>query len=154
MAQERNIIGISGIDTRELVKIIRENNDIVGKININLNESCTVNNILSIEDVTNEIKPENVSLKIDLFGRQNISNKMIINENSNLLNILVIDCGIKNSQLRSLLKHNLQLTIVNTNYKFQDEIFNKEYDGIFFISNGPVTHHFKFCCYTIKNCNE
>ncbi len=29
---EHGIIGISGVDTRELVKIIRENRDVVGKI--------------------------------------------------------------------------------------------------------------------------
>ena len=133
---EKNIIGISGVDTRELVKIIRENNDIVGKININLNESFNKNNILSIENVINEIKPENVSLKIDIFGEKNKENKIIINKNPNLLNILVIDCGIKNSQIRSLLKHNVQLTLVNTSYNFIIEILNKTYDGIF-ISNGP-----------------
>ena len=33
---EKIIIGISGIDTRELVKIIRENQDVIGKIgNVN-----------------------------------------------------------------------------------------------------------------------
>ena len=52
------------------------------------------------------------------------------------MNILVIDCGIKNSQLRGLLKYNVQLTVVNTEYIFLNEVLNKEYDGIF-ISNGP-----------------
>ena len=53
-----------------------------------------------------------------------------------LMNIFV-DCGIKNSQLRALLKYNVQLTIVNTDYSLiVDEVLNKEYDGIF-ISNGP-----------------
>ena len=62
--------------------------------------------------------------------------QIIINENSNLLNILVIDCGIKNSQIRALLKHNVQLTIVDLNYNFINKVFNNKYDGIF-ISNGP-----------------
>ena len=62
--------------------------------------------------------------------------KIIINKNEELLNILVIDCGIKNSQLRALLKHNIQLTVVNLNYRFADEVLDKQYHGIF-ISNGP-----------------
>ena len=49
---------------------------------------------------------------------------------------MVIDCGIKNSQLRDLLKYNVQLTIVNTKYNFIEEVNDKKYDGIF-ISNGP-----------------
>ena len=61
---------------------------------------------------------------------------MIINENSQLLNILVIDCGIKNSQLRALLKHNIQLTVVDLNYNFANEVLDNKFNGIF-ISNGP-----------------
>ena len=49
---------------------------------------------------------------------------------------MVIDCGIKNSQLRALLRYNVQLTIVNTEYHFINEVFQKKYVGIF-ISNGP-----------------
>ena len=37
--------------------------------------------------------------KLDLFGKPVSSDKVIINSNPDLLNILVIDCGIKNSQL-------------------------------------------------------
>ena len=147
---EKGIIGISGIDTRELVKIIRENQDVIGKIgNVNnvsnlsevVNSEVNNNEIdngISIQDITNRIKLQDVSLKIDLFGKTKLNdeNKIIINRNPDLLNILVIDCGIKNSQLRGLLKHNVQLTVVNTEYIFLNEVLNKEYDGIF-ISNGP-----------------
>ena len=136
--QEKGIIGISGVDTRELVKIIRENQDIVGKITNDINPDSNNPNFLSIQEITNSTKAEDVSLKIDIFGKKNqeIQDKIIINENPNLLNILVIDCGIKNSQIRALLRHNVQLTIVNTNYNFVNEIYDNKYDGIF-LSNGP-----------------
>ena len=52
------------------------------------------------------------------------------------MNILVIDCGIKNSQIRALLKHNVQLTIVNSIMSLSQEVLKDVYDGIF-ISNGP-----------------
>ena len=73
----------------------------------------------------------------------------IINENLDLLNILVIDCGIKNSQLRALLKHNVQLTVVSPFYDFYSKVKNKKYDGIF-ISNGPRSYVTNFCCRTVK----
>ena len=78
------------------------------------------------------MKLKNVLSKLKVYYNKQI----IINENPNLLNILVIDCGIKNSQIRALLKHNVQLTIVDTNYNFINKVFNNKYDGIF-ISNGP-----------------
>ena len=131
--KENDIIGISGVDTRELVKIIRENQNVIGKIS---NQFDTPMEQVSIEDISKETLAENVSLKARHTSVNLISSKIIINENPNLLNILVVDCGIKNSQLRALLKHNVQLTIVGPNYKFIDEIRNKEYDGIF-LSNGP-----------------
>jgi len=134
--KENNIIGISGVDTRELVKIIRENKDIVGKLTNEENLNSNMDNMKSIEEITNDTLPEKVSLNINLFGKTTNKQKIIINHNPDLLNILVIDCGIKNSQLRSLLKHNIQLTIVDTKYNFINEIMNKKYDGIF-ISNGP-----------------
>ena len=131
--EENGIIGISGVDTREIVKIIRENKDVIGRISNNLN----FNKIeMSINDITSKINLDDVSLKIDLFGKQKYSDKLVINFNTNLLNILVIDCGIKNSQIRGLLKYGVQLTIVSTKYNFLEEVFQNQYHGIF-ISNGP-----------------
>lgn len=137
--KENGIIGISGVDTRELVKIIRENKNLVGRITNDLNKSLNLGNTITIKDINENINLDNVSLKLDLFGKGNNytkSNKIIINKNSDLLNILVIDCGIKNSQLRALLKYNIQLTVVDTNYDFLNEVFSNEYNGIF-LSNGP-----------------
>ena len=132
--KEKNIIGISGVDTRELVKIIRENKDVIAKISNggNSNNDKNLDNV-TIEDINREICSKNVFFKLN--GGDN-NEKIIINKNEELLNILVIDCGIKNSQLRALLKHNIQLTVVNLNYRFADEVLDKQYHGIF-ISNGP-----------------
>ena len=134
--QEKGVIGISGVDTRELVKIIRENNDVIGRIGNDVNNTNNLLKTITINDINNKINLDNISLKIDLYGKQQNENKILINVNPNLLNILVIDCGIKNSQIRGLLKYNVQLTIVNTNYNFVQEVLDQKYDGIF-ISNGP-----------------
>ena len=53
-----------------------------------------------MSEIINKTQASNVSLKLDLFGKAISGNKVIISENPDLLNILVIDCGIKNSQLR------------------------------------------------------
>jgi carbamoyl-phosphate synthase / aspartate carbamoyltransferase len=130
---EKGIIGISGVDTRELVKIIRENQDVIGKLSNSLE---TNDEMKTIQQITNLTRSEYVSLKIDLFGQPSNDNKIIINKNPKLLNILVIDCGIKNSQLRALLKYNVQLTVVGPNFNFFDGTTLIEYHGIF-LSNGP-----------------
>ena len=124
--KENDIIGISGLDTRELVKITRENRDVIGKITSSELSSNMPMDSVSIEEITKDTRADNVS------GEE----KYIINENPNLLNILVIDCGIKNSQLRALLKNDVQLTLVNTSYRFVNEVLAEKYNGIF-ISNGP-----------------
>ena len=71
-------------------------------------------------------------MKINLFGKQLNQNKLILNENTDLLNILVIDCGIKNSILRQLAKRDLCIKVVPHDYDFVEE----EIDGLF-LSNGP-----------------
>jgi carbamoyl-phosphate synthase small subunit len=131
--KENGIIGISGVDTRELVKIIRENKNVIGNINNSISNRTLNHNMDSINE---QINKDRLKLTIDIFGTKTETKKTILNSNSELLNILVIDCGIKNSQIRSLLKFNVQLTIVDINYNFIDEVLNKCYDGIF-ISNGP-----------------
>jgi carbamoyl-phosphate synthase large subunit/carbamoyl-phosphate synthase small subunit len=142
--EEKGVIGISGVDTRELVKIIRENNDVICRISRPASEKDNLLNTITMVDINNRIDLNTVSLKLNLFGNKSPSDKIIVNANKDLLNILVIDCGIKNSQLRDILKHNVQLTIVDTNYNFLDEVKDNVYDGIF-MSNGPgnpETSHF------------
>ena len=134
--REKGIIGISGVDTREIVKNIRENQDTIGRISHNIVLSNNLENNISMYDIIKKINHKDVSLKINLYGKKTTNEKMIINANPDLLNILVIDCGIKNSQLRGLLKFNVQLTIVDTEYYFLKEVLDSKYDGIF-ISNGP-----------------
>ena len=82
-------------------------------------ESSNTFYCMNINDISNKINLDNVSMKLDLFGKPCNSEKIIINEGEKLLNILVIDCGIKNSQLRDLLKYNIQLTVVDTKYNFR-----------------------------------
>ena len=139
--KENNIIGISGVDTREIVKIIRENQNLIGMISNSKNDNDNASVLLdkyTIEDINKQIKLVDVSLKLEINGHKLLpnNNKIIINKNPDFCNILVIDCGIKNSQIRGLLRYNVQLSFVNNKYRFLDEVINGDYNGIF-ISNGP-----------------
>ena len=80
---EKGIIGISGVDTRELVKIIRENSNIVGKITSN--ETLNATSSPSLDEITRNTLAQNVSLKLP--NKAPVDSKVIINENSELLNI-------------------------------------------------------------------
>ena len=102
--KEKNIIGISGVDTRELVKVIRENKDVIARISNSNSSSENKLSNFTIEDVNKEIHSKNVFLKMNPPNENISENKIIINENPKLINILVVDCGIKNSQLRALFK--------------------------------------------------
>jgi carbamoyl-phosphate synthase small subunit len=57
----------------------------------------------------------------------------VMNPGGNL-KILIIDCGLKNNQLRCFLRRNVTVQVVPWNYPFQPVM--AEFDGLF-ISNGP-----------------
>ena len=106
-----------------------------------------------MQNINDEIHSKDVFLKVTQYGQDvaKENDKLILNKNNDLLNILVIDGGIKNSQIRALLKRNVQLTIVDINYYFLDEYKNNVYDGIF-LSNGPGNP--ERCVYVINQLKE
>ena len=156
--KSKNIVGISGIDTRELTKIIRENVDIIAALTPltntqNIDNVFDNSNNITMQNINDEIHSKDVFLKVTQYGQDvaKENDKLILNKNNDLLNILVIDGGIKNSQIRALLKRNVQLTIVDINYYFLDEYKNNVYDGIF-LSNGPGNP--ERCVYVINQLKE
>jgi carbamoyl-phosphate synthase/aspartate carbamoyltransferase/dihydroorotase len=117
---ESKIPAISGIDTRHLTLLIREHGSIKGR----LIEQC--------QSPTDWINISNINIVAE------VSNPLIRYypkiKNQNQPTILVLDFGIKNSQIRSLLYRGFNLEIAPWNYYFLDKI--KNYNGIF-LSNGP-----------------
>ena len=124
--RENGIIGISGIDTRQLTKIIRENGTMKAKI------------VKEIEDMKIDYIASGLVSKV---SRKNVYN-YCSNEKINIYNlhfnrkIIVIDCGMKNSQINIILnetgKYNIDVKIVPYDYDFTQE----DIIGLF-ISNGP-----------------
>ncbi|MFH0874504.1 MAG: glutamine-hydrolyzing carbamoyl-phosphate synthase small subunit [archaeon] len=106
------IPGLTGIDTRALTQKLREKGVMLGKIIFSKD--------IKIEDPNKRNLVDEVSCK-----------KPIVYENGKT-KVLLIDCGVKYSIIRSLLKRNCSVIRVPWDYDFS----RIDYHGIF-ISNGP-----------------
>ena len=137
---EKNIIGIYGIDTRALVKILRSNGSMNGVLtseDINL-ESC-----LEIIDETPKMEGLNLSKEVSTKQQylwQNPSEtdfdvRKKYSEKTNKLKIVAIDFGIKKSILNRLVSHGCEILVLPSRATLK-EVLSKKPDGIFF-SNGP-----------------
>ena len=110
--KSQNIPAVMMVDTRSLVKQIRESGSTLGKITSNYDVPFSDPNLRSLT--------AEVSIK-----------KPVVYGNGDLT-VLCIDMGIKLNTIRLFLKHNVTLKIVPWNH----DITQEDYDGLF-ISNGP-----------------
>jgi len=127
--KQYDIPGITGIDTRELTKVLREKGTMLGKIIIE--GGADVDFYDPNED--------------NLVAQVSIKEPVTYGNGS--LRILLIDCGVKYNIIRNFLKRDVTLVRVPWNH----DISNEEYDGLF-ISNGPGDP--KMCRETILNLTQ
>ena len=137
---EKNIIGLYGIDTRALVKILRSYGSMNGLITTEKNdlESC-------LEIISNTPNMEGLNLAKEVSTKENYISKEItiadfdvresINNNINKFRVVAIDFGIKKSILNRLASHGCEILVLPSNSSFED-VLSHDPDGIFF-SNGP-----------------
>ena len=147
--KDENIPGIYGIDTRALTKKLREKGAMLGKVVFNGDiDFFDPNAIDIVKEVT--IKKPVVYNSADKTN-SNINNTIIKNplNNKNIQNkkIILIDCGVKNNIIRSLLQRNVSVIRV----PYDSDFFKLDFDGIV-ISNGPGNP--KMCKKTIKNVRK
>lgn len=110
--KKNNIPGIYGLDSRALTKKLRKKGSMLGKIIFDKD--------IPFYNPNNENLASKVCIKKKtLYGNGKYS-------------ILLVDFGVKNSILRSLIKRNCTIVRVQWNYDFR----LKNYDGLF-LSNGP-----------------
>ncbi len=137
---EKKIIGLYGIDTRALVKILRSN----GSMNAVLtSEDRTLDNCLKIINETPKMEGLNlskvVSTKQQYLWRDPTETDFDVrkrySENTNKLKVVAIDFGIKKSILNRLVSHGCEILVLPSSSSLKDVLSNKP-DGIFF-SNGP-----------------
>ena len=127
--KQEKITGITGIDTRELTKLLREKGSMIGKI------------VFSDENEIDFIDPN----KINQVAR--VSTTEIITYGNGKKRIVLVDCGVKHNIIRCLLKRDVTVIRVPWDYDFNAI----EYDGLF-ISNGPGDPD--TCGITVKHIRE
>jgi carbamoyl-phosphate synthase small subunit len=115
--KEAGVPGISGIDTRELTKILRSKGSQPAKIIVN-NE---------------DIKLYDPNLE-NLVAKVSIKKPITYNSQKGRKKIIVIDCGVKNNTLHEFLNRGITIRRVPWNYDFFAA--GEKFDGVF-ISNGP-----------------
>lgn len=128
--KRENVPGITGIDTRELTKILRESGSMLGRITI----GDEIDNSPLYDPAS-----ENLVAKA--------SCKEIITYENGTERVVLVDCGIKQNIIRCLLKRGVTVIRVPWNYDFS----TIEYDGLF-ISNGPGSP--TYCTETIEHIKK
>ena len=113
LADER-ISGIYGIDTRALTKRLREKGSMLGRITFEGGESVAF------------VDPnkENLIAKVSCASP--------VEYGSGDKTVVLVDCGVKNNIIRSLVKRGVKVVRVPWNYDFN----TLDFDGLF-IANGP-----------------
>ena len=125
--KEHGIVGIEGIDTRELTLHIRE--------------AGAMKAVLSTLDADEEglIKKAKVSpglLGVDLVKEVTSSNQYLWPKSAkNKYKVVVLDCGVKYNILNELLKHDCQVMVVPA-HTVPHEILKMKPRGVL-LSNGP-----------------
>ena len=114
--KREHVPGITGIDTRQLTKVLREHGVMMGKI--------------LFDD-----QPDNIP-QADYEGVNfvdKVSCKQVIRYNEGAgKKVVLVDCGVKNNIIRCLVNRGVEVIRVPWNYDYTD----MEFDGLF-LGNGP-----------------
>lgn len=117
--RSENVVGIEGIDTRALTKIIREKGTMLGKIVLEDD----------IPDDVEMVDPNTMNLVAEVS-----TNNLTTYNQGGSPRILAVDCGLKRNQIRCLVSRGAQVAVVPWNHSLDIDMTN--YDGLF-LSNGP-----------------
>ncbi len=158
--KEQNVPAIYGIDTRALTKKLREKGVMLGRIVLEharqnnvtitpINTSHSISSSLSqhsshsahdpslftFEDPNHQNLVAKVSCQKSILYHPKSPSSSLQHSSSSQksnLQIIMIDCGVKNNIIREFLQRDIAVLRVPWDYDFTKE----QYDGIF-ISNGP-----------------
>ena len=141
---DENIPGISGIDTRRLTKKLRTHGVMLGILKV-FEEGEEPN----LDELLNQAKkipdPSLTDLVKEVSVKEPVHYKV-----EGKKTVVLIDCGVKNSIIRNLLKRGIN--VIRVPYDFSaKEIMGYNPDGIF-ISNGPGDP--KKCAKTIESVRQ
>src|SRR5574344_1941712 len=115
--KREHVPGITGIDTRQLTKVLREHGVMMGKI--------------LFDDEPDNI-PEAMYEGVNYVDK--VSCKEVIHYNGGSgKKVVLVDCGVKNNIIRCLIKRDVEVIRVPWNFDYTD----MDYDGLFLV-NVPV----------------
>ncbi len=115
--KREQIPGITGIDTRELTKVLREHGVMMGKI--------------VFDDEPDHI-PEAIYEGVNFVDKVSCKEVIRYNAGEGRKKVLLVDCGVKTNIVRCLTRRGVEVIRVPWDYDFN----TLEFDGLF-ISNGP-----------------
>ncbi|MCR5149247.1 MAG: glutamine-hydrolyzing carbamoyl-phosphate synthase small subunit [Eubacterium sp.] len=121
---ENDIPGLYGVDTRKLVRQIRDK----GSCRAILTDAS-----MPISEGLDKIS--STPVPTDAVARCSCRKKWYIRTTNPRFKVVVIDCGIKTNILKMMSKHGCNITVVPYNTS-AEEIISLDPDGLF-ISNGP-----------------
>lgn len=121
--QRHNTPGITGVDTRAITRLLRDQGTTLGRIVVGPNVSSSVPEAHEYWDPTTENLVDQVSTKFPYH----------LNPTGDV-KIAVLDFGAKANILRSLVRRGAAVTVLPWNYDFNT--IRDKYDGLF-LSNGP-----------------
>ena len=125
--KQYNIVGIQGVDTRAITRVIREQ----GAMNAIISSENLDFNVLT-EQLSQTPSMEGLNLTNQVTCKKSYKYK---NSISGEFKVAALDFGIKNNILRLLKKYGCNVTVFPSNISSQ-EIISFNPDGVF-LSNGP-----------------
>ena len=139
--KREHVPGITGIDTRELTKVLREHGVMMGRIVFDdamdngewkMDNYGEVNYVdrVSCKDIIVYAGGESKTFPVSSSKEE--LNSQLSTFHSQLKKVVLVDCGVKTNILRCLLRRNVEVIRVPWDYDFN----LLQFDGLF-ISNGP-----------------
>lgn len=139
--KREHVPGITGIDTRELTKVLREHGVMMGRIVFDdamdngewkMDNYGEVNYVdrVSCKDIIVYAAGESKTFPVST-PKEELNSQLSI-FHSQLKKVVLVDCGVKTNILRCLLRRGVEVIRVPWDYDFN----GLQFDGLF-ISNGP-----------------
>ncbi len=114
--RREKVTGVTGVDTRELTKVLRENGVMMGKI---------------LFDDYPDLVPEADYAGVNFVDRVSCQEVIRYNEGAGK-KVVLVDCGVKANIIRCLLNRGVEVIRVPWNHDYT----GMEFDGLF-LANGP-----------------
>jgi carbamoyl-phosphate synthase small subunit len=114
--KREKVPGVTGIDTRQLTKVLREHGVMMGKLEFEGSVSC-----------------EDIAAYETINWVDKVSCKDIIRYNEGAgRKVVLVDCGVKANIIRCLIRRGVEVIRVPWNYDYTE----MQFDGLF-LANGP-----------------